>query len=124
VQCEDGCYDLSTSTTNCGNCGRECEGSGTCEAGICIDPGDVCENSREDCDPGAGVDCVDTDRDPNHCGECFVECGADELCNDGNCDPFYVPECDCFGNCPCEADFRCCEVDGTGNLCIESDECP
>jgi hypothetical protein len=59
-RCGNGCEDLSSSSANCGACGR------VVGLGTCVNGEPVCNSGATPC----GYSCVDTDVDSQHCGAC------------------------------------------------------
>ncbi|MDQ3364656.1 MAG: hypothetical protein M3680_04430 [Myxococcota bacterium] len=74
----DGCVDLTSDRSNCGDCGRGCAAGEVCEAGECAcAPASVC-----------GSSCVDLMVDAQHCGACDHACPGS--CVGGACAPVVL----------------------------------
>jgi hypothetical protein len=80
--CGAACVDLKTDPTNCGGCGKTCNGAETCSAGKC---GLTCPPRESVCTGDAGSICVDTKADNANCGMCGKACSPDEVCASGAC---------------------------------------
>lgn len=84
ADCDDalanGCEaDLSSSSSNCGTCGRACPSTGhvipTCSAGTC--GWTECETGYKDCNNDGRDGCeADLANDPNNCGTCSNNCSS------------------------------------------------
>ena len=125
-----GCLDVSSDSTNCGDCGVLCGGYRRCVEGRCecIDEcdGDCTDLSSDPsncggcgsacgpvsgCEAGictclgvlCGGECVDRARDPRHCGGCDQPC-VDGTCVNGRCLP-RGGTCDPI----CDVGWSCCE---------------
>ncbi len=111
--CDGACADIDGDPANCGGCGFECGGGGTCVAGTC-----EC-GALDSCDGR----CVDSMSDPFHCGGCDRPCAASEVCDAGTC----RLECttgltDCGGGCvDTRTDFFHCG--GCSNPCNSIEAC-
>ena len=73
------CVDTASDPLNCGECGQNCTGNQTCEAGVCV--GDPCPPGETLCRDV----CVNLDVDAGNCGICGAECAAGETCVNGEC---------------------------------------
>lgn len=76
--CENQCVDLSSSKSNCGECGNECRWNAECVDGACDFP---CGQNGAVCDDR----CVSFLSDPDNCGKCGRECLEFQQCRDGFC---------------------------------------
>lgn len=112
--CGGACVDTSTSTSNCGACGKSCAASETCTTGNC-----GCKTDFTRCD---GT-CTDTKTDNANCGTCGTACGALETCTSGICEcSTGIVRCD--GTCtdPKTDSDHCgasadCEAANAGTAC-------
>jgi hypothetical protein len=77
-----GCISLSNSATNCGACGRSCEGCDQCIRGECTV---VCCTPEVNCGSIRVPFCSDLQSDPENCGECGLQCTEGEVCVQGDC---------------------------------------
>ncbi len=78
IQCGGSCVDLSSSVTNCGECGHVCAAGQTC-----VDASCTCGAGRALCS-GA---CVNLASDAQHCGQCGRACDDGDRCAEGECVP-------------------------------------
>jgi hypothetical protein len=61
-----GCFDLTSSSDNCGSCGVSCEGGATCTQSQCCPAGDAYCSGK----------CIDVQTDTMNCGGCNAVCAA------------------------------------------------
>ena len=113
VVCDNLCTDLTSDENNCGQCGTECPVGSTCTDGVCSGE---CPGGTVDCDPGAGLDCINiNDGDNNNCGACGNVCPGGSSCVDGVCTPGCPP-----GTTDCDpgAGLSCININnGDNNNC-------
>jgi hypothetical protein len=75
--CDGVCYELDSSSSNCGSCGNSCAAGTQCVAGSC-----ACASGYNSC----GGACVNPLDDANNCGSCGTVCGgATPFCSQGAC---------------------------------------
>jgi hypothetical protein len=117
TECDESCFDLSTSNAHCGGCDVECAGGAHCQAGSC-----VCADGATMCD---GV-CAALDTDPQNCGACGRKCDSDDACQSGDCNH----DCDwpalrCSGSCvdPSSNNEHCggCGIECVGGACSDGE---
>jgi len=90
-------YCIPVSRSNCGACGRRCEGATPeCIDGRCA----PCPSPRVWC--AASTSCVDLRDDARHCGACGQACDDGAPCVDGRCVPCPVGAGRC-GRAACES---------------------
>jgi hypothetical protein len=80
VQCEadagtPGCYDLTSSSEQCGSCGTACTGSQICTQSHCCATGDKY----------CGGTCTDVTTSATNCGACDAGCPSPATCSAGVC---------------------------------------
>lgn len=90
--CPDGCIDMKTDSTHCGNCDTKCDPGHQCVDGMC-----------GGCFPGTaacGATCFNLNSDPQHCGNCTTVCPTPSTCVNGSCTgcPAQTPDT-CNGQC-------------------------
>ncbi|MFO0665117.1 MAG: hypothetical protein U0174_14280 [Polyangiaceae bacterium] len=75
------CAKLSDDPKNCGQCGKTCDVTQTCQTGAC------CKANETGC---AGT-CTVLSDDPKNCGKCGTVCsGATPYCSNGTCNVRYI----------------------------------
>ncbi|MGA2451521.1 MAG: hypothetical protein ABTD50_22930 [Polyangiaceae bacterium] len=93
VVCSGKCVNLSTDSSNCGQCGTVCSGTGsTCSNGSC-----GCSSASDTLCSGQ---CVNLSTDPNNCGQCGTVCsGTGSTCSNGSCGCSTTGDTLCSGQC-------------------------
>ena len=82
--CNCMCTDLTSDSTNCGQCGVTCPRGQICSNGACGSvPVEECGAGFTNCN-GA---CVDRQSDPANCGQCGVTCPRGQICLSSTCIP-------------------------------------
>jgi hypothetical protein len=99
VQCgEDsgtpGCFDLTSSASACGACGKSCSGTQVCVDSMCCPAGNIV----------CGGVCTDGTTTSN-CGGCGVTCGTGAQCTAGKCVGYGITN-------PTEAFIDACQLPG------------
>ncbi len=114
--CGAKCTNTQTDNSNCGFCGKLCQGGTSCVGGICCTTGDVC-----------GGQCVDKTTNNNNCGTCGHKCVVGESCVGGQCqqgagcNAAFCPStgvgtpCCITSNGPCGVDYGMGCVTATGD---------
>jgi hypothetical protein len=114
--------DGGTCTSNTECC------SGACVAGICIQPGESCDDPV-DCTEGntcCDGSCTDTSTNPQHCGSCGYACASTtEICSNGECLCAAGYEvcgdaCKLSNGQSCGANAACCSGACVGNVCVSA----
>jgi hypothetical protein len=101
TKCDDGCFELKTDKTHCGDCGKKCDGDLVCVDGNCVKE---CSDELNAC----GDECVNFMTDDAHCGNCTTTCdtAGGQSCQAGvckkKCDPGFEL---------CENDNNCYNLD-------------
>ncbi len=77
--CRGRCKDTKSDRSNCGECGRRC--NGPFDTGECCQ-GNCCDINGSTCCPDG---CTNTQLDDDNCGGCGNKCGIFEFCRFGVC---------------------------------------
>jgi hypothetical protein len=107
-------WDFASDPTNCGFCGRTCEG-GAHQTERCMDGACVfeCAAGWADCNDDPSDGCEANLGLPEHCGSCSNRCGEEEpLCNTTGDEPRCATECSGPGMEIC------------GNSCVDTSSSP
>lgn len=130
----NGCEtNLSSSTNNCGACGKACATGAACVSGTCTNATGPCTANRSNCDNDTSNGCeVDLSTDHANCGACGSACASDKSCIQGQC-AYASITCDTgYANCNasltdgCEVNTAtdslncgtCANVCQTGTSCV------
>lgn len=100
-----GCRNITSDTTNCGDCGIRCNMGESCIDGQCMCGSSPACAENEACCSGM---CMDISSDPNNCGGCGITCGENG------------PDC-LAGQCMCGSQPAC--PWGTGNPLADMMSC-
>lgn len=111
LDCDGRCVDISSTSTDCGACGRACLSDEVCSDSACVPAPGACRPSCSAgqrcveglcrCDEGTNCsgECVDPATDAANCGECGYACPAGASCSDSRCAcPVGQPDV-CGGAC-------------------------
>ncbi len=105
--CSNGCKNLLTDTSNCGECGKKCSAGQVCSNGTCScgSAGAQCTGTQICCPAGSpSATCVDKNTDNKNCGYCGNQCQNNGACVNGLC-----PTANCGpGGTPCPTGQQCC----------------
>jgi hypothetical protein len=129
VSCGGSCVDVSTDSSNCGQCGVTCAATQSCCNYVCVEvssdsencgscgnkclggaKGQTCLNSVCTCMTGETLcssagGCIDTATNENNCGACQKVCSTNEGCTGGKC--------------TCMAPYTSCPS-GSGSVCTNT----